>query len=369
MDINIRAFGGEVQCICNNFDPSASNPVPDASAPARSSLLGGSTEPVDPNLKGQYMDEALVGFEYQLQNGIVLGTKYVHRNLGRVIEDFLIPSEGNYFIANPSTGLGSEMGFYDFVHTAPAPKPKRVQDAFEVTTSKRFANNFQFLASVVFGKLEGNYDGTFQASTGQLDPNINSAFDYADFLVNAQGRLSNDRKTMVKFFGSYEVPKGALNGLNFGLTTHWYSGTPLNAYGYSFAYQNWEYYLVPRGSLGSGPSDWEADLHVAYPIKFGATRRLEAIADIFNLFDRQAITQFDERYNLQQSGACGGIPDDLCNGDGGIITTGDNLTPAGSIGDPRATAANPDYLRTGPNSQTRGFTGQRSIRLGVRFTF
>jgi hypothetical protein len=369
MDINIRAFGGEVQCICNNFDPSASNPVPDPAAPGRSSLLGGSTEDVDSNLKGQYIDEWLTGFEYQLQNGIVLGTKYVHRDLGRVIEDFLIPSEGNYFIANPAKGIGSEMGFYDFVHTAPAPKPKRIQDAFEVTTQKRFANNFQFLASLVFSKLEGNYDGTFQASTGQLDPNINSAFDYADFLVNADGRLSNDRKTMFKLFGSYEVPKGALNGLNFGLTTHWYSGTPLNAMGYSFAYQNWEYYLVPRGSLGSGPSDWEADLHVAYPIKLGANRRLDAIADVFNLFDRQAITQLDERYNLQQSGACGGIPDDLCNGDGGIVTTGDNLTPAGSLSDPRDTAANPDYLRTGPNSQTRGFTGQRSIRLGVRFTF
>ena len=30
---------------------------------------------------------------------------------------------------------------------------------------------------------------------------------------------------------------------------------PLNAYGYSFGYANWEYFLVPRGSLGRGPSD------------------------------------------------------------------------------------------------------------------
>ena len=35
---------------------------------------------------------------------------------------------------------------------------------------------------------------------------------------------------------------------------------PLNAYGYSSAYENWEYYLAPRGSVGRGPSDWEADL-------------------------------------------------------------------------------------------------------------
>ncbi len=369
MDINIRAFGGELQCFCYNFDPNASNTIPDASAPARSSLLGSSVEPVDPNLKGQYIDEWVGGFEYQLKSNIVVGAKYTHRNLGRVIEDFLIPDQGEYFIANPGTGLGTDMGFYDFVHTAPAPQPKRVENAFEITGQKRLSHNWQFLASAVFSKLEGNYDGTFQASTGQLDPNINSAFDYADFLVNAQGRLSNDRNVQLKFLGTYEVSSGPVTGLQFGIGTHWYAGTPLNAYGYSTAYSNWEYYLVPRGSVGRGPSDWEADLHVSYPLRLGGTRRLDMIADIFNLFDRQAINAFDERYNLVSDGTCGGIPDGLCNGDGGIVTTGNSLTPAGVISNPRATATNPDYLKTGPDSQTRGFTGQRSLRLGVRFTF
>lgn len=363
MDINIRAFGGEIQCFCYNFDASASNTVPDGNAPRRSSLLGGSTEAVDPKLKGQYIDEYLAGFEYQLKSGIVVGTKYVHRNLGGVIEDFLIPSEGNYFIANPSKGIGSEMGFYDFVHTAPAPKPKRIENAFEVTTQKRFANNFQFLASLVFSKLEGNYDGTFQASTGQLDPNINSAFDYADFLVNADGKLSNDRDVQFKFFGSYEVPGGPVRGLNIGLNTHWYAGTPLNAYGYSFAYQNWEYYLVPRGSLGRGPSDWDADLNITYPVRFGGVKKLDLVANIFNLFDRQAITQLDQRYNLSSDPPCAGL-EDFCNGDGGIATTGNNLTPAGALTNPRSTAPNPDFLQKGTL-----FTGQRSIQLGVRFTF
>ena len=363
MDINIRAFGGEVQCLCNNFDPSPSNIIFSPAAP-RTGLLGSGVEPVDPNLGGQYVDEILGGFEYQLKNGVVFGAKYVHRNLGAVIEDFLIPSDGSYFIANPGKGIGSEMGFYDFEHTAPAPAPKRIENAFEVTTQKRFSNNFQYIASVVFSRLEGNYDGTFQSSTGQLDPNINSAFDYADFLVNADGRLSNDRDVQFKFFGNYQVPKGFANGLSVGLGAHWYSGTPLNAYGFSFAYSNWEYYLVPRGSVGRGPSDWETDLNVQYPIKFGGTKRLNLVADFFNLFDRQSITQLDQRYNISQNGRCAGIPSGLCNGDGGIVTTGNNLDPAGVISDPRATAANPDYLKAGT-----AFTGQRSIRLGVRFEF
>ena len=97
------------------------------------------------------------------------------------------------------------------MHTAPAPKAKRTNEAFEVNARKRFSNNWQFLASAVWSKLEGNYDGTFQASTGQLDPNINSAFDYADFLVNADGKLSNDRVFQFKFDGSYEFSKGGID--------------------------------------------------------------------------------------------------------------------------------------------------------------
>ena len=363
MDINIRAFGGEVQCFCYNFSPDPGNFLQVAGAPRSQSLLGGA-EPVDPNLKGQYLDEFLVGFDYEIRPTLVIGGKFTRRDLGRVIEDFLIPSEGNYFIANPGSGIGSEMAFYDGVHTVAAPEATRTSTAFELTASKRFSNNWQFIASAVFSKLEGNYDGTFQASTGQLDPNINSAFDYADFLVNADGRLSNDRNVQLKFDGSYEVSSGAMNGLNLGASFRWFAGTPLNAYGYSFAYNNWEYYLVPRGSVGRGPSEWETDLHVSYPIRLGGERRLNLIGDIFNLFNRQAVTIYDERYNLISDAECGGIPEAICNGDGGIATTGDSLTPVGTLSNPRGTASNPDYLKKGIF-----FTAPFSLRVGVRFTF
>jgi hypothetical protein len=364
MDINIRSFGGEVQCFCYNFTPDASNFLQDPAAPRAQSLLGGAT-PADPDLKGQYIDEWLTGFEYDLGRNLVVGTKYSNRKLGRVIEDFLIPQPvGEYFVANPGSGIGTTMGFYDGEHTAPAPKAKRTNQSFELNARKRFSDNWQFLASAVWSKLEGNYDGTFQASTGQLDPNINSAFDYADFLVNADGKLSNDRLFQFKFDGSYEFSKGGLTGLNLGLSTHVYSGLPLNAYGYSLAYQNWEYYLVPRGSAGRGPKDWETDLQARYPIRLSGPRRLVLQADIFNLFNRQAINVFDERYNLIEDGECAGIPGDLCNGDGGIATNGNTLTPAGSLGDPRATATNPDYLKKGV-----GFTQPFSLRFGVRFEF
>ena len=362
-DINIRAFGGELAAFAYNFSPDPANLAPIAGTPGRNSLLGGSTEPVDPNLKNQHVDEFLIGFEREVAPNLSVGVKYNRRKLGDVIEDFLVPSVGDYFIANPGQGtLGQSLGFYDG-SSAPAPLAVRTNDAVQLTATKRYSNNWQFLASYVWSKLEGNYDGTFQNSTGQLDPNINSAFDYGDFLVNAQGRLSNDRTHQLKLDGSYSLSKGMLNGLQFGLSTHWYSGLPLTAYGYSFAYANWEYYLTPRGSLGRGPSDYDADVHLGYPIKFGSASAT-VIGDVFNLFNRQAITQLDQRYNLVQDGHCAGIAAAACNDDGGLQHSGSTLNAISQLANPRATATNPDFLKSGST-----FTGQRSLRLGLRITF
>ena len=153
-------------------------------------------------------------------------------------------------------------------------------------------------------------------------------------------------------------------GLNLGLSTHWYSGLPKNAYGFSAAYFSWQYFLAPRGSVGRNPADFEVDLHASYPIRLGQTIRVLIQADVFNLLDRQAVVQYDQRYNQAQDSPCAGIPEGLCNGDGGLATRPGTLDPLGSIGDPRLTATNPDYLK-----MASAFTGQRSLRLGVRLSF
>jgi hypothetical protein len=368
MDINIRAFGGELTAFSYNFSPDPANFLPVAGTPSRSSLLGGGVEPVDPDLKGQYIDEVLGGFEYEVMPNTTLGVRVTHRNLGRVIEDFLVPSAGEYFIANPAEGtLGKSLAFYDGVTSAPSPAATRKYTAVEVSMRKRYINNWQLIGSYVWSKLEGNYDGTFQSSTGQLDPNINSAFDYADFMVNAQGPLSGQRQHQLKADGSYTVTGGAADGLNFGGSLHVYAGTPLTAYGYSFGYANWEYALTPRGSLGTGPSDYEADVHIGYPVKLGGSAKANILLDIFNVLNRQGKTQLDQRYNLALNGACGGVPASICNGDGGLLAKPNSTDPAGSLSNPTATAPNPDFLKAAADSLST--TRPRAIRFGVRLTF
>lgn len=363
LDINIRAFGGEIQCFCYNFDPDPNNILPDPNAPRRSGLLGGSSEPVDPGLKGQYIDEYLIGYEYELAPNFAVGIQGTYRDLGRVIEDFLIIEEGGYFIANPGEGLGKSFTFYDY-EPGFAPKAKREFTGIELNVKKRYSNGWQLYASYLWSELEGNYDGLFQNSTGQLDPNINSAFDYADFLINADGKLSNDRTHQFKVNGSYTWTDGAIEGLTLGGSAYYATGFPQNAYGYSFGYNNWEFYLAPRGSLGRHPDAYEINLHADYPIRIGENFELQLILDVFNALDRQAIIQYDEQYNRPENGFCAGIPDELCGAGGGLQHDGPNARPVGQLQNPKATAPNPDFLKAGIN-----FTGERQIRFGVRFRF
>ncbi len=361
LDINIRAFGGEVSCFCYNFSADPNNYLHDPAAPRSAGLLGG-VEPVDPDLKGQYIDEILLGYEYEIAPNFAVGVQGTWRDLGRVIEDFLVIEEGNYFIANPGEGqFGKNVTFYDY-STAPAPKAERTFTGVELNVKKRYSNGWQLYASYLWSKLEGNYDGLFQNSTGQLDPNINSAFDYADFLVNANGKLSTERTSQFKVNGSYTFQDGAIEGLTLGLSTFYATGFPANAYGYSFLYNNWEYFLAPRGSLGRHPNTYEADVHADYPIRFGDGFELQLILDVFNVLDRQAIIQYDEQYNRPETGT--GVPAALDNGDGGLLHQPGSINPVGQLTNPRATATNPDFLRKGVN-----FTGERQIRFGVRFRF
>jgi hypothetical protein len=356
--IQYVAFGGVIWASSYNLDPTPGALAPDSTAPQFSAVYGGSSTDVAPGIKGQFLDEWLVGYDRELRADIVVAISGRWRRLGRVIED-LNAGNGEYLFGNPGEGAASTLAFFDG-SSAPSPRARRDNYSLEASARKRFSRGWQLLASYVFSRLEGNYDGSYQRSTGQGTPNYNSGFDYADFMVNADGPLTSEGVHQLKLDGSYELK----SGLNFGLSTHWYSGWPENAYGLSFNYSSPQYFLVPRGSVGRNPADYEIDLHASYPIRLGKTARLQLQADVFNLLDRQALLSYDQRYNLFPDGPCGGIPAELCNGDGGLATRPGTLEPLGAIADPRQTATNPDYLKKGTI-----FTSPRSLRLGVRVIF
>ena len=354
MDMVIRSFGSEILAFQYNFNGYFSDNKNDISCDPevialglrpRCTITGSEATPVDPNLKGQYIQEYILGGEAEVATDFVVGVKYIDRKLGRVIEDML-NQDLVYQISNPGEGTGkvtydSSCSCWPF----PVPKAEREFKGIELTAKKRFANNWSLTASYLYSTLKGNYDGTFQASTGQLDPNINSAFDYAEFQINNTGDLTADRRHQFKVDASYVFPFG----LTLGGTAYWRSGVPITAYGYSFAYQNWEFYLSDRGAFGRTNDEYEADLHLGYPVKLGGME-LNLLMDVFNALNRQGEISRNMRYDSVEDYE---VMD---------YDTGQVLAPI-KPGDTTRPPTNPAF------NHANGWQAPRSIRLGVRLTF
>jgi hypothetical protein len=339
MDLVIRSFSYERQPRIINYSPTSV--VPDANAEidadTSSAILGGFTEPSDPNLKNQYLTEFIAGGERELMPYLSVGVKGIYRNYGRVIEDFLCADDGTYCIGNPGEGLMKKVFTLDYSQQFAAPKPKRTYKGIQLDVTKSYFANWQGMASYIYSRLEGNYDGEYAPFTNVgADPNISAAYDYYDFFTNGSdlstitnhGDLSNDRRHQFKASGIYNTPWK----LSLGVSAYWRSGTPLTRYGYSDAYRRYEFFLTPRGSVGRTPSNYDADVHIGYPMTVGRST-LNLLLDVFNILNTQRPVLLDERYGFQES---------------------DNALPK---------AANPNFLK--PVVRTPA----TSARVGVRWTF
>ena len=155
-------------------------------------MTGGSFgEPTQPGIKGQYSEQlhraASSTSPGRTSRWASSTTTATWAASSRTAASVNADGDLEYFIFNPGST------FISPAHRATRrPGLRRraaapVLQSLTLTAQKRFNNNLQFLASYVYSKLEGNYDGVFQTSTGQLDPNINSAYDYRYFLNNAYG--------------------------------------------------------------------------------------------------------------------------------------------------------------------------------------
>ena len=135
--IGSRAFGGRTFANSFNFDPRPGSFAPDPGAPFESGAFGDSVTSVAAGIRGQYVDEWLLGFERQLPGGFVVGTKVARRHLGRLIED-LTAGNGDYFFGNPGEGAAATLAFLDG-SSAPCPRPERNNDSLELSARKRLS--------------------------------------------------------------------------------------------------------------------------------------------------------------------------------------------------------------------------------------
>ncbi len=293
LDLVIRSFSDESNPTIFNYSPTSLTPNP---AAGTSAIVGSYIEPVDPDIKGQYSDEFILGIETTVAPNLVVGAKYIRRYIGRAIEDSLDvnSTSGDYFIMNP--GFSQTGKQY--------PRAVRDYKGVEFSVQKKLADHYTWQASYLWSKLDGNYEGAYQGvggadGTGQLDPNINSAFDEPAFIVNSAGRLSGDRTHTVKASGFYEWDFG----LSLGATFNYATGTPVNRLGFAdqvqpFPYTRYELFLTPRGSEGRTPNTTRLDLNLSYTFKVLIKHQVRLMLDITNVLNSQSATALDQRYNF-----------------------------------------------------------------------
>jgi outer membrane receptor protein involved in Fe transport len=320
LDVNVRAGSDNSQTDKNfNVDrvnaPAGSNIVPGIRADTTIGAvnLGAHPTPIDFDLKPQTVNEATAGIEFEAARDLALGVRGIYRAQGSVIEDGSFDDGDNYFLFNPgesATERAACAGVVDpanpgsfLVQPQCFGRARRYYRALEFTATKRFSNNYQFIASYVYSSLTGNYEGLYRNDNGQADPNITSLFDLTSLLANAYGRLPNDRPHQLKFDGSYQTPWKLMLSGSFRAQ----SGIPINALIPHAVYGNNEGFGVPRGSAGRTPSIYNLDLGAYYPIQFGERRQLRFQLDWFNVFNSQRALRVDDT-SLLTLGVTG-IPD------------------------------------------------------------
>lgn len=386
MDINARAFGGEVFGIRYLLDcpnPTPGNPDCAVNDPENIFLdffLGGGEEGVVPGIKGQYLDEFVIGGEYELLNDFKVGASYVHRALGRVIEDISTDGGTTYIIANP--GEANEGAIQDYASeravlvseglitqeqldaelelyraAADFDVPIRRYDALNLTAEKRFTTSLMMQASYTYSKTYGNFPGLFSPETGQLDPNLTSMYDLPELMANRTGPLAADRPHLFKLDGFYKLDLERSGILVFGSSVRASSGIPHNILGSHPVYGSGESYILPRGAWDRGVFTTSFDAHISYGRRLNKNMRLEAFVRIFNLFNQQPPTDVSEFYTFDVVNPCVGC--DL-----------DDLAHVKAVNPSDPTQDLSGTLDVDPNfGNTTQRQGPRSVTLGARLTF
>jgi hypothetical protein len=347
MDINDRAFGGETnfQQVFTGATSSCGGGrdgnIGGANGEAcltqqggmdrvgnQEQLIGASGVLVAPGIKSQYLDEIILGFEYELIDDLKVGVSYQNRRLGRVIEDVSTDGASTYIIANPGEWSTSEerkleerIEKVDGTCMAEGPssaacterdrlsnhlemfkgirqfdKPKRDYNALVFTLTRRFSKKLYVQGSYTYSKTEGNYGGLYSADNGQVDPNISSQYDLIELLGNRFGPLPQDRPHYVKLDGYYIFDFKKKGALTIGARLRALSGVPTSALGGHYLYGGNESFLLPRGQLGRTDFEHGLDMHIGYGYDLGKGRELELFFDIYNIYNRQGTFNVDQNY-------------------------------------------------------------------------
>jgi outer membrane receptor protein involved in Fe transport len=407
MDINVRAFGGEMLNLQlvnfsrrtpaqGGYDPNCDvDHTPGLTGAQMAERLnlcqdrfqqlnfGGGYEYVSAGLRGQYTDEIVVGAEYEIMADLTVGANYIHRTLPSVIEDISTDGGATYLITNPGQNFddqaaklmaeatrlqmssdAKERALGDlYAHRAVQllavktfEKPVRNYDALQLTAKQRPTRNSLLQASYTYSMSRGNYPGLYSTETGQLDPNLTSLYDLPELMANRYGKMGHDRPHNLKIDGFYAFDFKKAGQFVTGASWRSLSGIPHNALGAHIAYGGSEALLVPRGTVPRSPVTHQMDLRLGYRYPVNKNTSIEAFLNVFNLFNWQDELDADETYTFDAATPiAGGTMEDLAHIKALNLATG------------QETDTTVTKNRNFGNTNVR--SAPRNVQLGFRLTF
>lgn len=253
-------------------------------------------EGIEPNLKPMQENEFQVGVSRELTRwqGLVVGARYVRKDLIRAIEDVGITSCSGtacgeeFFIANPGEGISLTLA--DAPGIPPFPKAKRQYDGLELTLERRFSNRWGASASYTLSRLYGNYSGLASSDeNGRTSPNVNRFFDHIENTFDRNGdlvygRLGTDRPHQFKMQAIYRTNWNMTIGLNQRIA----SGIPISEEGFVAA--TVPFFPFGRGNLGRTPVLRQSDLSLWQDVRLMRTN-FQVGVTVLNLFDQDTVTR------------------------------------------------------------------------------
>jgi hypothetical protein len=251
------------------------NPLLDPSGGKMQNYFG-SILPNISNLKGEYFDEFLLGYEVEVLKYLKLTFKGTYRYLPQVIEDGVDPNTGDFIVGNPGT---SNMSFF--------PRLYRIYKSFEITLQKLQSDNFDFSISYILSRNYGNYAGLYEDRAPQ--PNTSGLPDFISQIPNDEGLLPNDRTHVFKLSGYYSFSFG----LGTGMSLVWETGTPLTEFAGSPTY-----FLSPRGTAGRTPSIWDLSFRFTYSLDniIKTSFKPKVMLDLFHIFSQRTPVEYDQTH-------------------------------------------------------------------------
>ena len=310
------------------------------------------------NLKAEYQDEYVLGFQRMLGNtGLVFGMQGTYQKVGNFVDDTdlvtasgnvvgalvnpgktnYIPQPGGIATWNPNTGQGV---FTNFL--SKFPKPSRKYYALESFLEHTWDGKWFGKIDYVFSKSYGSSEGPTSTSLGQITNQKSGGFsgsataqwDFPDLMQYANGTQANDHRHTLKAFGSYAItpewmvgavlilqsgaPNICLSGFGPTLDSDLYGGAyqhycggvpagnslipdpnPLNPPGTVFLAHGG----LPSAPGSSGRTPWthQLNLSVTY-VPAWANKHLTLQAELHNVLNEQNATLYYSPYVVYQGG-------------------------------------------------------------------